>query len=189
MCQVSRGVVEGVNCLVVTVDQVEDFGGRDLVPYLIRGQVHTSSCEDLLKTTDDVLAHIILVGDSADDGVRGISEAQRLVKASAVQVPSGSDVGQELSGYRETSKDNTVRVLRVESGEPVGLDTTEGVTNVDDLVVCAANLWDLALAQLRSDRVESFNFSLSLDPDKKREWSVNYAERVAFPTYSLNGSP
>jgi hypothetical protein len=42
-----------------------------------------------------------------------------------VQVPSGSDVGQELSGYRETSKDNTVRVLRVESGEPVGLDTTE----------------------------------------------------------------
>jgi hypothetical protein len=40
-----------------------------------------------------------------------------------------------LPGYGETGEDETICVLRVKSGKPVGLDTAEGVTNVDDLVV------------------------------------------------------
>jgi len=38
---------------------------------------------------------------------------------------------------------------------------------VDDLLVCTADLWDLALTQLCSDRVEGFDFRLCLDPEEK----------------------
>ena len=155
------------NGLVVSVDQVEDLGGRELVPDLVGGQVHTSGRKDLLKTANDVVAQVVLAGDALNDIVGSVSEAEGLVETSAVQVPSGGDVCEKLSGDGEAGEDDAVGVLGVEGGEPVGLDAAEGVANVDDLLVCTADLWDLALTQLCSDRVEGFDFRLCLDPEEK----------------------
>jgi len=72
-----------------------------------------------------------------------------------------------LSGDGESGEDDAVGVFGVEGGKPVGLDAAERVADVDDLLVCAADLWDLALTQLCSDRVEGFDFRLCLDPEEK----------------------
>ena len=84
MCQVSGRVVVLGDGLVVSVYQVEDFGGRELVPYLVGGQVHASGRKDLLKTADDVFAQVVLACDALNDIVRSVSEAEGLVKTSAV---------------------------------------------------------------------------------------------------------
>lgn len=72
-----------------------------------------------------------------------------------------------MSGDGESGEDHTVGVLGVESGKPVGLDAAERVADVDDLLVCAADLWDLAVTQLCGDGVEGFDFCLGLDPEEK----------------------
>jgi len=48
------------------------------------------------------------------------------------------------------------------------LHAAERVANVDDLLVCAADLWDLAIAQLCGDGVEGFDFCLCLDPEEEK---------------------
>lgn len=72
------------NGLVVSVDQVEDLGGRELVPDLVGGQVYTSGRKDLLKTANDVVAQVVLAGDALNDIVGSVSEAEGLVETSAV---------------------------------------------------------------------------------------------------------
>jgi hypothetical protein len=86
-----------------------------------------------------------------------------------MQVPSSNDVWQELAGNGETGKNNTVGVVRVQGREPVRLNGTERVANVDDFGVRRADFWNTAVAELGSHSVEGLNFGLSL----------NLVERVA----------
>jgi hypothetical protein len=79
-----------------------------------------------------------------------------------VKVPSSDDVGEELTRGRVASKDQSVGIVGVKCAQPVRLDRSEAVSDMNDLVV-GTDFVNLTITDLGGDFVQSLNFSLGLD--------------------------
>ena len=138
--EVSRGVVVLEDSVVVTIDQVVDLGGSDVVPDFISVNINTNFVKNRGEAGNNIALNTVLPGKRLDASSRSVAEAEGLIQTRAVEIPPSDDIRKELSGSRVASKDNTIGVIGIQGGEPERLDRAEGVTNVNNFLVGAANL-------------------------------------------------
>ena len=114
--EVARWVVVLENCVVVTVNQVVNLGRSNVVPDLISVNIDTDLVKDGSKARNNIALNTVLLSKSLNARGRSVAEAERLVQASAVEIPASNDIRKELASGRVTGKDNTISVVGVESG-------------------------------------------------------------------------
>lgn len=147
----------------VFVDKIHNLSRQDFAPFVRWFRVDAGLHEELIEEPHDLFVAAVVMNHPADVVGGGIAETQRLVQTSAVHVHAGNDVRQELRCCREASQDNAIRVFRVPGREPVRLDGAEGMADVNNLVVRAPDLANVAIAQHERDFVERFDFGVCLD--------------------------